>query len=405
MGEVWRAYDTATKRVVALKVLLPHSADDEDFQRRFRREAEVAAGLNDPHVVPIHDYGEIDGRLFVNMRLIEGRDLGEVLRSGGSLPPARAVHLVGQVAEALEAAHAVGLVHRDVKPSNILVTPRDFVYLIDFGIARASDHTSLTGPGMAVGTFAYMAPERIKSNECEPNSDIYALTCVLYECLTGQLAFPGAALEQQIAAHLGQPPPAPSAIAPAVGSAFDAVIAKGMAKVPSERYRTTSELADAARAALDAAAPGNEPIAREPIPMWCFSLVLVRLGRRFLLVHERKHGQLWYLPAGRMNPGETFAMAARRKTMQEAGVDVVLEGVLRIQHTPMAGESRTLMTFVARPADDRAPKSVADDDTLGAGWFTVDEMAALPLRSEEVVELARKVLDGALIHPMSLFGG
>jgi serine/threonine protein kinase len=140
MGEVWRAYDTATNRIVALKVLLPHSADDEEFQRRFRREAEVAAGLSDPHVVPIHDYGEIDGRLYVNMRLIDGRDLGEVLRvAGGRLPPARAVHLLEQVAEALEAAHAVGLVHRDIKPSNILVTPRDFVYLIDFGIGACHD--------------------------------------------------------------------------------------------------------------------------------------------------------------------------------------------------------------------------------------------------------------------------
>lgn len=132
--------------------------------------------------------------------------------------------------------------------------------------------------------------------------------------------------------------------------------------------------------------------------------MLVRYGRRFLLVHERKHGQLWYLPAGRMEPGETFAMAARRETMEEAGVDVVLEGVLKIQHAPMAGNARMRVIFVARPADDRPPKSVADDESLGAGWFSVEEMATLPLRSEEVVDLAREVLDGALIHPMSLFG-
>jgi serine/threonine-protein kinase len=264
MGEVWRAYDTATNRVVALKVLLPHSADDEEFQRRFRREAEVAAGLSDPHVVPIHDYGEIDGRLYVNMRLIDGRDLGEVLRvAGGRLPPARAVHLLEQVAEALEAAHAVGLVHRDIKPSNILVTPRDFVYLIDFGIARASDQTRLTSTGVAVGTFAYMSPERFETTECEPNSDIYALTCVLYETLTGQLPFPGDSLPQQIAAHITKPPPAPTAISPDVSQAFDAVIAKGMAKLPSERFQTTTELAEAARAALDAPTHPEPP---KPLP-------------------------------------------------------------------------------------------------------------------------------------------
>jgi 8-oxo-dGTP pyrophosphatase MutT (NUDIX family) len=145
-------------------------------------------------------------------------------------------------------------------------------------------------------------------------------------------------------------------------------------------------------------------MAREPIPTWCFSLVLVRYGRRFLLVHERKHGQLWYLPAGRVEPGETFAIAARRETMEEAGVDVVLEGVLKIQHTPLPGNARMRVVFVARPSDDRPPKSIADDESLGAAWFSVEEMAALPLRGEEVVDLAREVLDGALIHPMSLFG-
>jgi 8-oxo-dGTP pyrophosphatase MutT (NUDIX family) len=145
-------------------------------------------------------------------------------------------------------------------------------------------------------------------------------------------------------------------------------------------------------------------MAREPIPTWCFSLVLVRLGRRFLLVHERKHGQLWYIPAGRVEPGETFAMAARRETMEEAGVDIVLEGVLRIEHTPVGG-ARMRVIFVARPADDRPPKSVADEESLGAGWFTIEDMAGLPLRSQEVVELAREVADGALIHPMSLFDG
>ena|ERR1700760_2986452 len=146
-------------------------------------------------------------------------------------------------------------------------------------------------------------------------------------------------------------------------------------------------------------------MARGPIPTWCFSLVLVRYGRRFLLVHERDHGQLWYLPAGRVEPGETFAAAAVRETNEEAGVDVILEGVLRVQQNPAEGNARMRVIFVARPAGDQAPKSVPDDESLGAGWFTVEDMEGLPLRSDEVVELARAVLDGALIHPMSLFGG
>src|ERR1700739_3713179 len=136
MGEVWRGYDTRTDRLVALKVLPAHYAEDRAFEQRFRREAHAAARLNNPHIVPIHDYGEIDGRLYVDMRLIEGRDLHTVL-ADGPLEPGGAVRIIEQVSKALHAAHKVGLVHRDVKPSNILLDDDDFAYLIDFGIARA----------------------------------------------------------------------------------------------------------------------------------------------------------------------------------------------------------------------------------------------------------------------------
>ena len=189
MGEVWQAYDTAIDRVVALKVLPANFADDEVFQERFRREAKAAAGLDEPHVVPIHDFGEIEGRLYVTMRLIEGQDL-QTLLDDGPLEPARAVGIIEQIASALHAAHRIGLVHRDVKPSNIRVAENDFAYLIDFGIARAIGETGLTSTGVAVGTWAYMAPERFSTGQADPRSDIYALTCVLYECLTGQPSIP-----------------------------------------------------------------------------------------------------------------------------------------------------------------------------------------------------------------------
>lgn len=151
MGEVWRAFDTATERVVALKLLPNQFADDTTFQQRFRREARSAAGLDEPHVVPIYDFGEIDGRLFVTMRLIQGRDLQTIL-ADGPLDPARAVHIIDQVASALNAAHRIDLVHRDVKPSNILVAEDDFAYLIDFGIARNTADSSLTNTGNVIGT-------------------------------------------------------------------------------------------------------------------------------------------------------------------------------------------------------------------------------------------------------------
>jgi ABC-type amino acid transport substrate-binding protein/predicted Ser/Thr protein kinase len=252
MGEVYRAYDTKTDRIVAVKVLPPNMAADETFQARFRRESQAAAGLNDPHVVPIHRFGEIDGRLYLDMRLIEGRNLGTILNdTARPLDPEFCVKVAEQVGTALDAAHAAGLIHRDVKPSNILITDHDFVYLIDFGLARTAGEAGLTTAGSTLGTMAYMAPERFEGKPVDPTSDIYALTCVLYECLTGARPYPAQSLEQQIAGHMTQPIPRPSAIDPKL-AAFDEVIAKGMAKNPAKRYQSAGELAAAARRALNA---------------------------------------------------------------------------------------------------------------------------------------------------------
>ncbi|WP_155770543.1 serine/threonine-protein kinase [Mycobacterium asiaticum] len=249
MGEVWRAYDIETQRVVAVKVLPPNLADDPAFVQRFRREALAAAGLNDPHVVPIHHFGEIDGRLYVDMRLINGRDLQSIIAEG-PMDPARAVKIIEQVASALHDAHRIGLVHRDVKPSNILVTPNDFAYLIDFGIASAAGETRMTGTGSVIGTWAYMAPERLSSGANDPRSDTYALACVFHECLTGSQPYPGRSIEQQIGGHLGLPAPRPSALRRGLPVQLDGVIAIGMAKNPEQRYSTPTELAAAARAAI-----------------------------------------------------------------------------------------------------------------------------------------------------------
>jgi serine/threonine-protein kinase len=259
MGEVWRAHDTVTDRVVAIKVLALNLSKDEEFQRRFRREAQAAARLETPHVVPIYDYGEIDGRLFVCMRLIKGRDLAAVL-VGGPLEPARAVRIIGQVAEALHAAHGMGLIHRDIKPSNILLDDRDFAYLIDFGIARVADDTRLTQTGNTIGTFAYIAPERLdlKGQE-DARVDIYSLACVLYECLTGQPPFASDAMPRLMMAHLHSPPPRPSIARSDVPAQIDEVIATGMAKDPDLRYATTVELADAARDAITVPIPRATP--------------------------------------------------------------------------------------------------------------------------------------------------
>jgi serine/threonine protein kinase len=257
MGEVWRAYDTGTHRVVALKVLAAHLHDDVIYQERFRREARAAAGLDEPHVVPIHDFGEIDGRLYVTMRLLKGDDLQELI-AGGPLEPARAVWIVEQIASALHAAHTIGLVHRDIKPSNIVVAEDDFAYLIDFGIAQAEGDSRLTHTGTTIGTWAYMAPERFASGSADARADIYALACVLHEALTGQLPFPNASNAELIVAHLRHPPPRPSAVRPGIPTAMDGVIAVGMAKEPGSRYATTKDLARAAKAALAVPPPARE---------------------------------------------------------------------------------------------------------------------------------------------------
>jgi serine/threonine kinase PknH len=249
MGEVYRAEDTNKGRTVALKILAEQYWQDEKFRTRFQRESRAAAVLQEPHVIPIHDWGEIDGHPYIDMRLVEGRTLQELL-SDGPLPPARASFIIGGVAAALDAAHAAGLIHRDVKPQNIIVTPSDFPYLVDFGIAEAKGESGLTNTGMQIGTFAYMAPERFRDREATPAVDVYALACVLYESLTGVAPFPSGSLEQIMTAHLFTPPPQPSMANRRLSQAFDEVIARGMAKEPDDRYGSCGALGRATQRAM-----------------------------------------------------------------------------------------------------------------------------------------------------------
>jgi serine/threonine-protein kinase len=254
MGEVFEAYDTVRQRIVAVKLLRPELAVDAGFQERFRRESRVAARLQDPHVIPVHDFGEIGGVLYIDMRLIRGTNLKHVLRQRGLLDPSRAASIITQVASALDAAHAEGLVHRDVKPENVLLTPKDFAYLADFGIVHASGDPGLTATGAAIGSCTYMAPERF-SGGLGPQVDVYALACLLYECLTGRPPFPVADLGQLMSAHLLSPPPRPSMTRPGLSPAFDDVIARGMAKQPAARFESAGQLAQAATAAASSPPP------------------------------------------------------------------------------------------------------------------------------------------------------
>lgn len=254
MGEVYRAYDTRRERVVALKRMRAELAIDDGYQERFRRECTYAARLSSPHVVPIHDFGELDGRLYLDMRLVEGVDLRKLLAGAGPLSPQRAVRIISHVADALDCAHDAGLIHRDVKPSNILVAgtgSREFSYLTDFGIVRTAtgNDSSITATGKAIGTLTYMAPELFTGEAHDKRIDIYALGCLLHEALTGSVPFAGEGAVLMYR-HLNDPPPRPSTARPELGEHFDDVVARAMAKTPGARFPSAGALAEAADHAL-----------------------------------------------------------------------------------------------------------------------------------------------------------
>ncbi|MEV4239006.1 serine/threonine-protein kinase [Nocardia sp. NPDC050408] len=255
MGEVYEAYDTVKDRNIALKLLPEALGADPEYRERFRRESHGAARLSNPHVVPIHDWGEVDGRLYIDMRLIDGPDLRKLLTGYGPMSPARAVSIVQQVASALDATHADHRVHRDIKPENILITRDnmtgdDFAYLVDFGLATTPTDPRLTNTGHAIGTFSYMAPERFENVAVTNRADVYSLGCVLHECLTGERPYHADSFATLIRALMLEPSPKPSAVRPGLSPGFDAVVARGMARDPADRYPSAGDLALAAAAVL-----------------------------------------------------------------------------------------------------------------------------------------------------------
>src|SRR3954447_21610196 len=240
---------------VALKVLGPEFARDERFRKRFIRESEIAASLDHSHVVPILGFGEADGELYLAMRHVDGPDLRALLARDGALGPERALELLAQVAGALDEAHARGLVHRDVKPANILVEG-DHVFLADFGLAKhASSASSLTGERSFVGTIAYVAPEQVKGEKIDGRADVYSLGCVLHEALTGAPPFERESELAVVYAHLNELPPRASDLRPELPDSLDRVLRKAMAKEPRQRYGSCRELIAAAKEAL--ASPGS----------------------------------------------------------------------------------------------------------------------------------------------------
>ncbi len=274
MAVVFRATDLRLDRQVALKVLAPEFAADEAFRARFMRESRAAAAVDDPHIIPVFEAGEAQGVLFIAMRLVRGGDVGSLVRQQGPLPPARVAAIISPVASSLDAAHEAGLVHRDVKPANLLLDARpgrpDHVYLSDFGLTKnALTGSRLTATGQFLGTLDYMAPEQIAGRQVDGRADQYALAAAAFELLTGAPPFERDQLVSVMYAHLSEPPPTLSGRRSDLPRAADAVFARALAKAPTDRFANCHEFAEAMRTALGISSydvsPGGGPVADHPV--------------------------------------------------------------------------------------------------------------------------------------------
>ncbi len=273
MSVVYLAHHEGLERKAALKLLAPELAENEAFRQRFVRESRIAAGLDHPNVIPVYDAGEAEGLLFIAMRYVRGSDLKTLLADHGPLDPSDVVRVVDQLGAALDAAHAEGLVHRDVKPANVLLSPATaparvgHLYLADFGLTKKSlSGSGITRSGQFVGTIDYVAPEQIRSEPVDGRTDVYSLGCLLYECCTGEPPFVRDTEVAVMFAHLNDPPPSVTERAEGFPAGIDAVVSAAMAKEPDDRYRSAGDMASGTRRALLEPAPGQPivPVRDEP---------------------------------------------------------------------------------------------------------------------------------------------
>ncbi|MBA3407951.1 MAG: protein kinase [Solirubrobacterales bacterium] len=267
MGLVYRAEHLNLRRRAAIKIIAPELAEDAGFRERFNGEARIAGALQHPNIVTVYDAGEQDGLLYLAMQYIEGSDLSSVLRDQGRLRPYRALDVCRQVAAALDAAHAQGLIHRDVKPANVLIEGRT-AFLTDFGLTKRIEGTpaALTKAGDMVGTVHYIAPEQIHGGHVDARTDIYSLGCMVFQCLTGELPFARDSDVAVIYAHLSEEPPRLTSVRPELPAGLDAVVTKALEKAPEKRFQTCADMTSAARAVIDAAGPLADSTITRPVP-------------------------------------------------------------------------------------------------------------------------------------------
>jgi serine/threonine-protein kinase len=386
MGVVFRAEHLHLGRIVALKVLTADLAGNRSFRARFVREAQTAARLDHPNIVPVFDAGEADGLLFIAMKYIDGVDLGHVLDAEERLTSQRTVDLLADIADALDVSHGAGLVHRDVKPGNVLV---DNVrsYLTDFGLTkRIASRTALTAAGRTVGTAAYLAPEQIRGQDVDARTDCYAFGCVLYECLTGDVPFTRDTDMAVLWAHLEQDPDPPSSRTPELPRALDQVFAQALAKRKEDRFTSCGELMKAVVEATDAVRP--ESSSRNKIPV---TTVLVASGdraARSLIEATLAEGRVAVAGAG---DAERAIDQAQANPPGLAFVDAELPGgaialCQRLRATEESAATRIVMLVGRGAAFDRQAAAAAG----------VDDFLAKPFSSLQLLAKVRDYVPDAL---------
>jgi len=376
MGAVYLAQHLRLGRRVALKLLAPELASNQKFRERFLRESTIAASIDHPNIVPIYDADEDDGVLFLAMRYVEGTDLRGLIVSEGRLDPARTASIAQQLGDALDVAHAKGLVHRDVKPGNVLVTPRrdangrDHVYLSDFGLTkRALSVSGLTQTGQIVGTIDYVAPEQVKGDPVDGRADEYSLTCLLYQCLTASVPFPRDIEVAVLWAHVQEPPP--SLTEKGFAKQVDAVFGKGLAKEPKDRYGTCGELASAFAEAVGVRGGLARPRPVRPKKQWRW----MAIGAMAAVV----------------------ALAVVAGLLLFGGGTTVVPGVNTVARIDAGA-----MTFDQPIAVGRSPNGIAFGD--GSGWVTNDDdqtVQRIDPDTGQAVGSATSTSD----HPTGIAGG
>ncbi|MEA2496622.1 MAG: serine/threonine protein kinase, bacterial, partial [Thermoleophilaceae bacterium] len=386
MGVVFRAEHMHLNRVVALKVLTADLAGNRSFRQRFIREAQTAARLDHPNIVPVFDAGEEKGLLYIAMKFIDGVDLGHVLDAEERLSPQRTVDLLTNIADALDVAHGAGLVHRDVKPGNVLV---DNVrsYLTDFGLTkRIASRTALTAAGRTVGTAAYLAPEQIRGQDVDARTDLYAFACVLYECLTGAVPFTRDTDMAVLWAHLEQDPEPASARVSELPKELDPVFASGLAKRKEDRFTSCGELMKAVAEATNVRRPASS--SRNKVPVACVLVASADRPVRSLVEATLAEGRLSVSAA---SDAERALDQARANPPQLAFVDADVPGgaialCQRLRATEEAAATRIVMLVGRGVQVDRA----------GAKAAGVDDFLAKPFSSLQLMAKVRDFVPDAL---------